>query len=413
MQVGLRIKELRTKNKLTQGDLAEGVSTRSYISLIEKGKVKPSMKILEKITEKLGCTLDDILNAPYNSNIVKNELEAELFKTESKILENKTVNLSNIKKVIEPQKSILDAQSIGIYNWILAEIETDNKENHYQNSLESFESARDYDRLVRTLDKFADFQNHKGNYKKALKILNKAYDYINLYSINGINKISILSSLGITHGKLKEYNSAIHFLTNALELNRSSNLLYKHGHILMSLGICYRRLKEFDKAIISYMDALEYFIFTKDSSRQAATIYNIGLLHFYTGNYKVSKQRLLEALGLYSQLSESTKMVIVKLSLADTLIKLEEYELALNHCENCLKIASDKNEVGEAYQKIGEIYSSKGDSDKAITNFKLAITKFEEIDPLYKNTLLLLGKEFYNIKNNEEAAKYFHMGYET
>ncbi|MCA0149689.1 helix-turn-helix domain-containing protein, partial [Rossellomorea vietnamensis] len=35
--IGVRIKELRQKKKMTQQELSQGIITRSYISQIEKG----------------------------------------------------------------------------------------------------------------------------------------------------------------------------------------------------------------------------------------------------------------------------------------------------------------------------------------------------------------------------------------
>ena len=62
--IGEQIKSLRKKAKLTQKALAEGIITRSYLSQIEQGAVQPTYEVLEKFSEKLNCTLDDILLKP-------------------------------------------------------------------------------------------------------------------------------------------------------------------------------------------------------------------------------------------------------------------------------------------------------------------------------------------------------------
>ncbi len=54
MQLHEEIRYLREQQGMTQGELAEGYATASYISIIEKGRVVPSRKVLRKIAERLG-----------------------------------------------------------------------------------------------------------------------------------------------------------------------------------------------------------------------------------------------------------------------------------------------------------------------------------------------------------------------
>lgn len=64
--IGKRIRELRIEKRLSITELAEraGVA-KSYISNIERGIMSnPSIQFLEKVSDTLGVSMDDLLNDP-------------------------------------------------------------------------------------------------------------------------------------------------------------------------------------------------------------------------------------------------------------------------------------------------------------------------------------------------------------
>lgn len=62
IKIGLKIKELRTKNGWNQSDLARACDKdRQAIEKIENGKVNTTIFTLHQITEALGVNLDQLL----------------------------------------------------------------------------------------------------------------------------------------------------------------------------------------------------------------------------------------------------------------------------------------------------------------------------------------------------------------
>ena len=59
--VGARIRSLRTAKGLTQAQLAEPQYTKAYISMLESGRTRASMKALEHIAGVLGVKPADLL----------------------------------------------------------------------------------------------------------------------------------------------------------------------------------------------------------------------------------------------------------------------------------------------------------------------------------------------------------------
>src|SRR5438045_8744238 len=62
--VGARIRSLRTARALTQAQLAEPQYTKAYISMLESGRTRASMKALEHIAGRLGVQPSDLLAGP-------------------------------------------------------------------------------------------------------------------------------------------------------------------------------------------------------------------------------------------------------------------------------------------------------------------------------------------------------------
>src|ERR1043165_5830312 len=60
-EVGARIRSLRTAKGLTQAQLADPLYTKAYISMLESGRTRASMKALEHIAGVLGVKPSDLL----------------------------------------------------------------------------------------------------------------------------------------------------------------------------------------------------------------------------------------------------------------------------------------------------------------------------------------------------------------
>lgn len=67
--LGLRIKEFRERNKLTQENLAEQVGIDSkHLSRIENGRNFPSLDTLEKLVLNLNISFQDLFQFDYVEN---------------------------------------------------------------------------------------------------------------------------------------------------------------------------------------------------------------------------------------------------------------------------------------------------------------------------------------------------------
>src|SRR4051812_3261445 len=61
--LGQRMRAARPERKLSQEALAQPEFTKSYISAVERGKVRPSLKALELLSRRLDVPLSELLAA--------------------------------------------------------------------------------------------------------------------------------------------------------------------------------------------------------------------------------------------------------------------------------------------------------------------------------------------------------------
>jgi len=62
LQFGKKLREVRLKRKLSQGDIARTLGVhRSYISGLERGRRNPSLLTVHKVAKALGVSADELL----------------------------------------------------------------------------------------------------------------------------------------------------------------------------------------------------------------------------------------------------------------------------------------------------------------------------------------------------------------
>ena len=77
MEIGEKIKNLRTILGLTQEELAERAElTKGFISQLERGLTSPSVSSLEDVLEALGTNISDFFKEEKNERVVFSKKDA-------------------------------------------------------------------------------------------------------------------------------------------------------------------------------------------------------------------------------------------------------------------------------------------------------------------------------------------------
>lgn len=102
--LGQRIKALRNDANMTQQELAEGIISRTYLSLIEQNTVYPSMNVLKKLSGRLNCTLEDFTLEDSDKSVSLLSIKKEIKWAENQVIVS---NFSKLPHFLEQHTEIL------------------------------------------------------------------------------------------------------------------------------------------------------------------------------------------------------------------------------------------------------------------------------------------------------------------
>ncbi|MEP7321714.1 MAG: histidine kinase [Saprospiraceae bacterium] len=273
------------------------------------------------------------------------------------------------------------------------------------------------------------------------------------------SRAKLVNELGLEFLSLNEYDSVIHYISNALIL--TSKINYKHGQASLNntLGRAYYLKFKFPESQACYelalsifqelnlksdigksylgiagnyymrghyteslkfcYTALQYFEEDKNTLMEGFVIVRIGLINYYLKNYKEAlknfEQALVKATEVndYNNISFSQKNIGVinyiqgeeLLSQGDTTnakikytLSIEKYFLALEICNlknDKLGLLQIYHPLGNTYERLGKIALSEGEFKKSNTFFKNAMENFQ---------LFLAGSEKVKDKNYSAEA---------
>ncbi len=315
MQLGKLIKYHRTRQGITQKELANGICSISYLSKIENGSITPNNDVIKLITSRLNISIqkdndnnDEIKEKIFYWYRLIKERDKEKAKQKWKELENiyyTTSNLeakqllavmkfiyeitfNNINQVKETYEKVKEAKSLFDNETLYYFYKFESLYFYYLNDLNAAlvslkQCEKIYDKidlidydLYYNLSFFykKTYQMQKSNYY-AYTLLTLAQKNINIKFIINANMI-----LAANYIRLGEYNSAEEILLKLKE-NVERNNVQITALIHHNLGYIYYQWNNLDKALNHLETALEYHINEFD---KIDTLFILALVYNAKGN---------------------------------------------------------------------------------------------------------------------------------
>lgn len=221
----------------------------------------------------------------------------------------------------------------------------------------------------------------KGNYKRALPVMNTALE-------REPRNPGLYYNRGMCHAGLKQYARAIEDFQKAIELEPSfvraySNLAWTY----FSMGDQERALGELQRAL-------------QETGESAQIYYNLGLIHAKNGDYDRAVEDYSRAVELRPTMAEAFNNRGV------ARIHLQEYDKAIDDLSRA--VALDPDTARYAYnQAIAS--EEQGRTDKAISLYTKALQKDHTFAPAYNNRGLLrfqMGVKGLGCQDLEQACKH-------
>ncbi|MCU7558597.1 helix-turn-helix transcriptional regulator [Macrococcus capreoli] len=418
--LGQRIKELRNQANLTQQELAEGIISRTYLSLIEKNSVHPSTNVLKKLSVRLNCTLEDFTSSSEDKNLSLLEIKKEIKWAENHVLMNDFKKLNDfINKKYETLPGINEAEK-GAINWVRASVYFHNKDYvnarlYVEKAIEIVKKMRDVTLYIRSLELLARIEYEVGNVMEAINHLTKANKITIVENIVNITRVSVLFYLGNYYSRVGEFYVAIKLCEEALELNTKLNTHHLALNIENTLGRSYQATKDNKQAEYHYRRAISYAELRPVSFDYVGSLSNLSMLLSSLGRINEAYEMITKCNKLLDEHEfEHPYAVNVRLHLADVMIekgmydearsiiaeyielddsgygdelmgdletKLENYQGALSYYKDALNGNEHVYYFGRIAKKIANIYEILGDLKQSNEYYKKCINLYEDSLP--------------------------------
>ncbi len=243
----------------------------------------------------------------------------------------------------------------------------------FQNSLEIFKSiqfktgvANMYSNIGAMYLNMGDDSKAIDFHLKSLRISEEINDQLRIgTSYNNIG--SVYTNKEATVDKGLEY----FFL--ALPIFRKINYLDGVAIVSLNIGEIYQKEKMYDSAIYYFQNSYKIY---EGTSNAAFSLTHLGEIYAQKGNFEKAYQYHYASIEIAKRLDTKKELTESILGLAQTQLKQEKIEEAIQNFNKALQIAEEinsMNDIKTAYEALAKSYAMQGDFKKAYSSSVLFI----------------------------------------
>lgn len=249
--IGRRIKELRNSQKLTQKELSDGIVSRTYLSLIEKGSVQPSNNVLVKLSKRLGVNVNDLMVESQNYQYSDIDMSREIIFYENKVKNKEYDVISDFIEERFEEKE--DIQKIDLARIYLIYSEYYINTSHYKTGKDYLTRAESIllkmpinDYYIRYTILLSNIYLKDDDVDSALDVLERAKTEISYTNQFQLELIQILYLMTKAYFKKAQYYTVIRLINELEKLSRQLQLDYKVNEVRYMKSISLYHEKKFD-----------------------------------------------------------------------------------------------------------------------------------------------------------------------
>ena len=246
-------------------------------------------------------------------------------------------------------------------------------------------------------------------YQQALELSRKIADR------NG--EANSVTGLGNAHNSVAQYQQAINFYQQSLEIHREIGDRDGEASSLMSLGVAYNLLGQYQQAFYLYQQALEIFREIGDRLGEACSLGNLGEVYRLLSQYQEAFHLYQQALEIFREIGDHHGEVNCLINLGNTYNSLGHYQQAIHYHQQSLEICreiGDRNGEANSLMGLGNAYKSLGQYQQGIQFYQQSLVICREIGDRNgeANSLGGLGNAYNSLGKYQQAIQYYHQSLE-
>jgi tetratricopeptide (TPR) repeat protein len=375
------VKQARQEAGLSLAQVGKGHVTAPAIFLIETGRTRPSLPTLEHIAQRTNKPVEFFLADPGGvSDQAQDgmvELEALLARgrySDAIELGNKLLSLGSSAYRLGPIR----------YHIARAHIQLGKPEpagELLRQTSAHFESVGDALMLAECLALQASLA-YMTQRPGAVALAERAL--ILCRSLNPVPETTearVLGVLAAAHLANSEWESAMKFYNEAIEVGGALNDLRRLAEMYQGMCIAYRETGQNEAALRYANRSLALLEVVRDRASLARIENDLGLLMMAKGDHPGARQHLDRALELTEQTEPEAGRAHMILSLSELSLQEGNVDAAAELAEEGLRLAEQMQEgaaVAEAHMWLGRVAEERGDNESVDREFELALVGLAE-----------------------------------
>jgi adenylate cyclase len=206
----------------------------------------------------------------------------------------------------------------------------------------------------------------------------------------------IYSKSGNQKNTLLYYNKAI------ATLKRKDDEKIVLASTIFNAGDALLTFKKYDSALVYFRESGKIFEQLNYQIGKAYNLGNIGMVFANTGKNELAEQNINEAISILQETGDYYPISVYLMTMADIYLEKGEWQTAIDYTKRSLTLAQQmglKEQIGDASQKLSELYEQSGDTALSYKYYKEYI--------VYRDSLVNLTKvqEMGDLRTNYEVSQ--------
>jgi len=247
-------------------------------------------------------------------------------------------------------------------------------------------------------------QHRLGNLEKSINLLLKANIYYEKLN-DSISLADTFNNIGNVYKSLKQYKSAKKYYKKSIIIKRK-NKLKNLGSSLNNLASTHIDIKETDSAITILNEALKESKLQNDSRSMSGTYNAFGRIYLDKKDYTEAKKYFEASMFVGGKVEYKSRLIATKHALTTIGIKTHNLTEAEKHLNEARVIAKELNSISHLltnYKYAAQLDSAKGNFENAYEWQKKYQTLFNEKTEEEKRKNVSIAEQ--KLKNEHEQQK--------
>lgn len=372
--VGARVRELRLARGLTQTDLAGERCSKEYVSQIERGKCRPSVKILDWLAERLGVEREYLETGVATGE--RDRLESVIAQAEAAAeLHDHARALGLLEGVVAPTPE-LELRALLACSWARMEA---------------------------------------GDLRGAVTVAGRARTLVEEAGFTDLDRAQVLYRLGVYRYKLSSISSAVSLLDEALTLAERSELPCDRlrARVLEWRSRCRRRQRDWEAAREDIERALELAEGLADRPTIAQVYFQASLVAERQGRWVLARSYAERAKAIYEEIADQQSVGRLLNNLGGLTFLLGRPGQAVDYLKRAFATALEVGSQADAAQAISslaQVHLRTGEhrlaEEQALQALSLLDGRVDFLDEI-GNAELVLGRALLEQGRLDEAGDAF------